>query len=211
MKDVHTRSVSILFGGIRPIVNGGTKVVLEYANRLAERGWKVNLVFALNGYGGSNPLKRIYYFLSLCKTILTNGRSVKNWFNLDDRVKEYFVNNLKYEEIPSADVYIATYVSTSLFLNKYPINTRRKYYFIQDYEIWERGWDEQRTKATYHYDMTKIVISGWLKDLLKQSGVESIKIPNGFDFNYFKMSVPIEQKNKYSITILYNRNPHKGI
>ena len=56
MKESNNCSVSILFGGIRPYVNGGTKVMLEYANRLTEKGWNVRLVFALGGYNGENIL-----------------------------------------------------------------------------------------------------------------------------------------------------------
>lgn len=211
MKDSGNRSVSILFGGIRPVVNGGTKVVLEYANRLVERGWDVRLVFAMNGYDGKNIFKRIYCLLSLLKSLVMYGRSVRNWFNLDSRVKELFVSKLDYKKVPSSDVYIATYVSTAPLLNKYPIEAKRKFYLIQDYEIWEKGWSEDKTRQTYHYDMTKFVISGWLKDLLKGEGVESIKIPNGFNFDYFKKTIPIEQKDKYCITVLYNKNPHKGV
>lgn len=209
--DNKNPSISILFGGIRPFVNGGTKVLLEYANRLADRGWKVRLVFAMNGGNSKNIFRKIYCFLSLCKTLIRYGRSVKNWFNLDNRVQEYFVSNLEFNNVPLSDVYLATYVSTAPILNRYPTESRKKFYLIQDYEIWEKGWDEKRTRQTYHYDMTKFVISDWLKRLLKEEGEDGIKLPNGFDFNYFKLTIPIEKKDKFCITILFNRNPHKGI
>lgn len=208
---MNQRSVSFLFGGIRPFVNGGTKVVLEYANRLSAYGWKVNLVFSLNGVGNKTLLEKLYYRLSMYKLLFKYGKSVKRWFTLDDKVEEVFVINLEYQNVPLSDVYVATYVSTSPYLNAYPIECKRKYYFIQGFEIWEKRWTEENTKKTYHYNMTKLVVSSWLKDLLIREGVESIIIPNGFDFNYFKLTVPIEEKDRYSITILYNKNPHKGI
>lgn len=208
MKNV---SVVFLFGNIRPYVNGGTKVVLEYANRLSNQGWKVQLVFSESGVGKKTLLEKIYFRISQYKLIYKYGKSVKRWFALDDKVEEIFVRNLDFCNIPRSDVYVATYVSTAPYLNTYPIECKRKFYFIQDYEVWEKSWDDQETRRTYHYDMTKLVISGWLKDLLKEEGVESVKIPNGFDFNHFRLTVPIEKKDKFSITILYNRNPHKGI
>ena len=204
-------SIAFIFGGIRPFVNGGTKVVLEYANRLSRLGWQVRLVFSMSGDGDKTFIEQIHFLLYQLKLIVKYGISVRNWFDLDKCVDEVYVKSLDYTDVPLSDVYVATYVSTAPFLNSYPIEAKRKFYFIQDYEIWGDNWTDDRTKETYHFDMTKLVISKWLHQLLSHEGVESIIVPNGFDFDYFKMTVPFENKDKYSITILYNENPHKGV
>lgn len=209
--EMNNKSVSFLLGGLRPTINGGTKVILEYANRLSENGWQVSLVYGVFQPEEKGIFNKIYHFLSVCKTIYKYGRSVKRWFHLNDCVKEIYVNNLDYNNVPYSDIYIATYVSTAPYLNKYPIDSSRKYYFIQDYEVWGKVWTGYRTRQTYGFSMTKFVISDWLKELLKEEGADSIKLANGFDFNFFKYIVPFDKKDKYSITILYSKNPHKGV
>lgn len=204
-------SIAFIFGGIRPFVNGGTKVVLEYANRLSKLGWQVRLVFSMSGDGAKTFIDHIHFLLYQLKLIVKYGISVRNWFDLDKSVAEVYVKSLNYADVPLSDVYVATYVSTAPFLNSYPIEAKRKFYFIQDYEIWGDNWTDDRTRGTYHFDMTKLVISTWLHQLLDHEGVESVIVPNGFDFDYFKMTIPYENKDRYSITILYNENPHKGV
>ena len=83
-----------------------------------------------------------------------------------------------------------------------------KFYLIQDREDWY-GFSEKQLKRTYRFQMTKIAISEWLRDYVQTTGETCAFIPNGLDFDYFKMTVPIETRNKYSVAMLWNADERK--
>lgn len=199
----------LLFG---PVLcpGGGMKIILEYSNRLVQSGYKVNIVYpATINWKKSNltyKIKSIYhYFLHEQR-----GWKCNRWFNLDSRVNEYHPWNLDYKNIPESDIYIATEVRTASYVAKYPINKDRKYYFIQDFENWHVTDEEVR--ATYHLPLNKIVIANWLSDIITNEEQEECTIvKNAFDFNYFKQSDPIENRDSCVVGTLYNPSPRKDI
>lgn len=191
---------------------GGFKVVLQYANLLSEDGYDIHIVYA-DSTKYKNIKWRIKYKL-LLKHILFQlniiKRSIRIWFPLDNRVKEHNVYSLDYNLVPKTDIYICTGVDTAPFLNRYPIPDRRKYYFIQDYEIW--GRTDKQVRETYHYSMNKIVISDWLRDILeKEEHIKCFLVPNGFNLKEFYLTIPIEYKNKYKLSLLYHEAVRKDI
>lgn len=188
---------------------GGYKVAYEYANRLISDGYRVNIV-----YSGSIFWKQKDIFHKVTNCIrylqqLLKGYSCRKWFPLDRRVKEVFTFSLNYRHIPKSDIYVATSPYTAMYLKDYPIDSGNKYYFIQDYENWGNVTDEI-LRQTYHYDLQKIVISTWLEKLMIDENLKCTLIPNGFDFSYFKLSVPIKDKDKFKIAMLYHTMERKG-
>lgn len=194
-----------------PSVNpaGGYKVAYEYANRLVADGHKVNIVYAGSIFWTQ---KTPYYKATNCIRYIQRwlkGYSCRNWFPLDKRVREVFALSLNFRHIPKSDIYIATSPHTAMYVKDYPVNPNNKYYFIQGYENWGDITDAMLHR-TYHYNMHKIVISRWLADIIKKDGLECDVVPNGFDFNYFRLTVPIEEKNPYSVVMTYNTIENKG-
>lgn len=186
---------------------GGYKVVYEYANRLVADGYRVNIV-----YSGSLfwMKKSLYFKLTNCVRYverLIKGYSGRRWFDLDKRVKEHFTFSLNYRHLPKSDIYVATSPYTAMYVKDYP--TDRKYYFIQDYENWGAVTDEI-LRSTYHYPMNKIVISNWLKKIIDEEKEDCALIPNGFDFNYFRYTKPIDKRDKFSVVMLYHEMERKG-
>ena len=186
---------------------GGYKVVYEYANRLAADGHRVNIV-----YSGSLFWKKksLYFKLTNCVRYLQmhiKGYGCRKWFKLDRRVKEHLTLSLNYRHLPKSDIYICTSPYTAMYVKDYP--TENKYYFIQDYENWGAVTDEKLIE-TYHYPLKKIVISNWLAKLMQEQGCKYTQIPNGFDFEYFKMTNSIENRERYSIGIMYRPAIVKG-
>lgn len=189
---------------------GGFKVVYEYANRCVRDGYKVNIVYDMFYYSRDASLfEKIKQLIRYTITQFTGHYSGRRWFNLDNRVKECFTRSMRYEDVPKSDVYVATAVDTSVYVNTYPVEKSRKLYFVQGYENWNISDEELR--KTYHYDMKIVVISHWLKQIMNEEGVDSLLIPNGFDFKYYEMTVPIERKDKFTITMLYHGDERKGI
>lgn len=186
---------------------GGYKVVYEYANRLVADGYKVHIVYAGSLFWTK---KNLYFKITNCVRYLQRlkkGYLGKEWFPIDKRVKEHFTFSLNQRHVPQADAYICTSPYTAMYLKNYIAD--KKIYFIQDYENWGNVTDEV-LRTTYHYPLKKIVISKWLKRLIEEEEHESTTlIPNGFDFEYFKLSVPIEKKERYRVTMLYHEMDRK--
>lgn len=186
---------------------GGYKVVYEYANRLVADGYRVNIV-----YSGSLfwMKKSLYFKLTNCVRYvqrLIKGYSGRRWFDLDKRVKEHFTFSLNYRHLPKSDIYVATSPYTAMYVKDYP--TDKKFYFIQDYENWGAVADDI-LRSTYHYPLKKIVISNWLREIICEESEKCEMIPNGFDFNYFRYTKPINTRDKFAVVMLYHEMERKG-
>lgn len=187
---------------------GGYKVAYEYANRLVGDGHKVNIV-----YSGSLFWKKKSPYFKLTNCIryieqLIKGYGCKAWFKLDKRVKERLTLSLNYRHVPKSDIYICTSPYTAMYVKDYPCD--KKFYFIQGYENWGNVTDEI-LRSTYHYPLKKITISNWLKKIITEEENEPCElIPNGFDTEQFRLSIPIEKKERYSVTMMYHTMEGKG-
>ena len=195
---------------------GGHKVVYEYANRLVTDGYQVDVVYPAYGFRYGNhglPYKlwRVCFAAAFFVLRKALGRySCRTWYRLDERVREHWVFSLKQKNVPVGDIYIATAVRTSIYLNTYKgVPDENKYYLIQGYENWGDITKEILLR-TYRFKFKKIVISSWLKEIMEQCGETCTLIPNGFDFDYFKLTVPIEQKERFTVCMVYSKVPLKG-
>ena len=201
--------ITFIFPGHAHNPCGGNKVVNEYANRLAADGHEVHLVYAGSIFWAK---KSLYFKLTNCYRYierLIKGYSCRGWFHLEKRVKEHFTFSLNYRHVPKSDAYVATSPYTAYYLNDYPISNKQKYYLIQDKEDWGPGL-RGILANTYHYPMQKITISNWLHEMLqKEFQEDSIVIPNGFDFSKFSLTIPIEQKHPYIVSMLYHEMERK--
>lgn len=203
------KSVTILLpdAGVKPA--GGFKIALDYANALSDAGYQVHVVYACTILLARQSLyMKIKMSLRWFKYIF--NYSAKEWHPLKNNIKEHFVFSLNYRNVPKTSIYVATAAGTSVYLNQYPIDARNKFYLIQDYETWCNS--DEFLRETYHYAMKKIVISNWLKDIISGQEKEQCHVvPNGFNPHLYKISIPIKEKDKYSISMLYNDRPQKDM
>ena len=198
--------------GKHPI--GGFKVVYEYANRLAADGYSIGVIYP--AYCSLIGESLFVTFLRRCKalwrffSILRTKTYLCNWFNLDDRVKEYWVWSLAEKYVPEADIYIATAINTAVYLNRYKhLSNDNKYYFIQGFETWG-GATRDQVIETYHFPMNKIVIAHWLEDIIHQVGEKCTLVYDGFDFQYFRKYKDLNLRNRFTICMLYHTSEGKG-
>lgn len=199
-------------GSINP--SGGYKVVFEYANRFATAGYDVSIVYP--AYSFKFNESRVVAFLRRCKALiryfvwgLTKKYSGRKWFNLDERVKERWVWSLACR-LPSSDAYVATAVTTSVYLQRHTeISVEKKFYLIQHFEKWGRATTKD-VLDTYRYPLRKIVIASWLEKIVQEIGEECALIPNGFDFNYFQKMHDIASRNSFTVCMLYHLSDWKG-
>ncbi|MBQ8628672.1 MAG: glycosyltransferase family 4 protein [Prevotella sp.] len=206
------KSITFLFPGFKYVPVGGYKIPLEYANMLSDDGYDVHIVYGESvKYAQGVPFfvsLRLHLRILLLKFGIKK-RSIRIWFPLNKGIKEHPVYTLDYKHVPKTDIYICTAVDTAPFLNQYPISSNYKYYFIQGYETW--GRTDNDVRETYHYDMNKIVISSWLKEIVSDEEKEPcVLVRNGFDTDCFYISKPIEERGRYEVSMLYHKEEMKG-
>lgn len=207
------KSVTFVFNNIYPHPVGGPKVVFEYANRLANDGWEVYIVYNYIPHSKRFYSKWYHTVKDGIKFHFNKRRGIlptcRNWFPLNNRVHEVFAADIDYAHVPKTSLYIATALPTAKPVSQYPVSDSRKFYLIQGYEKFGDRSDEE-VRETYHYPLKKFAVSQWLRDILiNEEHVECTLIPNGFNFNQFNLSIPIESKDKYKISMMYHTSASK--
>ncbi len=189
---------------------GGPKVVFEYANRFVADGYQVHIVMPASLLWWESSLKeKIKVGIRFPYAFISKRHLPYKWFKLDCRIRIHYVFSLHQCFVPKTDIYIATAIETSEYLNTYKgVPTKNKFYFVQHFEDWTLS--SERVKKSYTYPLNKIVIARWLRDIIKEGGNEAELVENGFDFSEFKLIIPIEHKDRMSVTMLYHPLEKKG-
>lgn len=183
--------------------SGGVRVLAHYAQGLLQNGHKV-LVVA--------PAPR------------PNGRvdKLKNKFGLffDRRPPNHFdrlgipvkmlsrYRAIKKSDVPDADIVVATWWKTAVWVKEFPLSKGRKVHFVQDYEIW--NGQKAAVDAALALPFPKITISRWLVNILEGLGQShSEVIANGVDHELF-WSPSRERPLKPTVGFVYTDNSRKG-
>lgn len=211
------KSACFLTGGVDICPIGGYKVVYEYANRLVRKGWDVAIVYPMVQTGNLYPrflfrhpkaIKQLWRYWTSFRHGKEDGGS---WFPLDSRVKKIYPlqNSPRVaRRLPQGTKFIATYIPTVVDLNRFDVPESCKFNFVQGFEAWGE-WTSEKVFETYRYPMTKIAISQWLADTVAEAGAKAIVVPNGLDFEYFRLSRPISERAPASIAMLWHIEPQK--
>ena len=102
------------------------------------------------------------------------------------------------------DAVFATAIETAYALNYVKsIPDKHKFYLIQGFENWNSKTDEY-VYNSYTFPFTKIVIAKWLQERVEKTGNTATIIQNGLDFDYFKLTVPIESRKPTEVAMLYH-------
>jgi len=178
---------------------GGMRIIFEYANRLQSNGHDVTVVSSIVPF---NPYKgefkwfyfkyRIRYALDFLKNKIEKP---ENLFKVNFKIK--YIPYPSKIFLPQADIYIATSWTSSFLVDKLSSKSK-KFYLVQDYEIWNSN--KKLVDESYTLPLKKIVVSTYLKNLLKNKfNEDSDVVLNGIDFTKFDNP----QKNSFSVkTIL---------
>ena len=190
-------------------LTGGVRVVGIYSQLLAERGHKVNVLYPSPR---SKSLKqKVKIFL---KSLLGKPPVELTCPYFDHQNASMhelpFHENITQDDIPDADVVIATFWNTAEWVAKFPESKGQKIYFIQHYEV--HPWlPVERVKQTFKLPFKKIVVSGWIADCLKNHEdvmVEAIVL-NGVDSKQF-FSPEREKSTRATVGFMYSPRHYKG-
>jgi len=163
---------------------GGIRVVAIYAERLQQRGHNVLVVSTPKR---PVPLKERIKSLIKGKGWVSSGTGSSHFDNLavEHKVLEKYrpVSN---EDVPDADVVIATWWETAEWVKQFQPSKGGKFYFVQHHET-HKGQPVRRVKATYKLPFKKITISNWLMDIMRNEyGDNDVAlVPNSVDYNFF--------------------------
>ncbi len=170
-------------------LTGGVKIVLEYANRLTERGHYVTVIYPLIPYyfsENSFEIKDHYWRMRGLAANLVRGNHI-DWFPLKAKLNRipWFSDRF----LPDGDVVVATAWPTSYSVHRMSKSKGLKFYFIQGYEIWQGH--NQEIDNSYRLPFKQLVIASWLKELMQKK---------------FKRETPYQITNGINTEHFYNKN-----
>lgn len=213
MKKTKKRQLLILLPGKDNNPMGGYKVAYQYADHFAEK-YDVHILY---NHVTEDFLK--LHFLKKTKAIC--GYIIKKslrkyhageWYNFKNKIKKDFVfiyRPYAFRKYKKDSIVFATALSTSYSLaNIKRFNKKNCFYLIQDYEKWN-GVTDEYVMNSYKLGLNNIVISDGLEDIVKSTGFSAHKVYNGLDFEYFKMTNPIEKRKSYEVAMLYHTDDRK--
>jgi glycosyltransferase involved in cell wall biosynthesis len=195
---------------------GGYKVIYEYANYFVSTGSDVHILYPheRGTYFHSkerSPFYKIKNWLGFYYHRSRNEYRAGEWFNFSHAVQKDFcfiINDHALKKYPKDSLCFASSVETAYELHAVKrIASKNKFYLIQDFENW--NVPDEAVYESYKFPMHKIVISQWLKEKVEMAGSSATVIPNGFNFDYFKLSNPVQNRNKTEICMLYHRDDRK--
>lgn len=207
------KTVTFLLPRTGEVPIGGFKVVYEYANRMICDGYEVNIVYGIASRSNLKfCIRMAYYFCRFfrwLKYLFFVSYKPDRWFKTDSRIKHILRYRLNKSSIPETMYLFATSWSTAYWVNEYDkIDPHNKFYLIQAFEDWNTT--KEHVLQTWKMPLQKIVIAPWLQKIAEDIGEEAELIENGLDQNTFYLTVPIEKKDKYSVTMMWHELPLKA-
>jgi glycosyltransferase involved in cell wall biosynthesis len=157
--------VKICFVMACAYMDGGTRVIATYADRLKKRGHDVTVISA------PRPQPNFRQRLQSLSRLQGWGfprqsrqASHLDLVDVDHRVIDR-CRPVTDEDIPDGDVVIATWWETAEWVRDLSPAKGAKVYFIQHHELFFDGQPGERVAATWRMPLRKITISRWLQEL----------------------------------------------
>lgn len=184
--------------------SGGIDVIYKYVNLLSKKGndiivYKEIKSFNMHRYNNrlKNNIHQIYCSLKAINASFAPKQNDKFVWKITDKT------------VRNADVIIATSWPTAYTVKKLSKEKGDKYYFIQDFEIWD---NRKLGLESYILPLKKIVISTWINQQLKASlGIGPFPVVvNGIDTNkYHSKNYNCEQNNRPVQFLMLNHTLEK--
>jgi glycosyltransferase involved in cell wall biosynthesis len=133
-------------------IAGGVRAILTYADRLAADGHEVQVVVPAKGRS---------------RALWRSLRDVKPDWMPGFRARISWVDRWRAAALPDGDAVIATAWQSAAAVAAAPARCGRKFYFVQHYESLYHG-ESEAVDATYRLPLRKVVISTWLRDVMRE-------------------------------------------
>jgi glycosyltransferase involved in cell wall biosynthesis len=177
-------------------IAGGVRAILTYADRLAAQGHEVTLV-------------------------VPTGRQVTAWWRNARgapvdwmpglRARVVWVPGWSADVLPSGDAIVATAWQSAPVAADAPERCGAKFYLVQHYESLHHG-DPTRVDATYRLPLAKIVISTWLRDVMRERfGCDAELLVTPVDRALFHRVAVTVTTSRPRVLMLHHTYPWKGV
>lgn len=191
-------------------LTGGARVIALYSQALAKMGHDVRVIA-----GRHEPDRLRTKIKKWLRGEYRSARSSESQphhraADVDVRILERF-RPVVDSDVPEGDVVIATWWETAEWVNRLEARKGAKVYFIQHHETFEY-MPVDRVRATYRMPLHKIVIAGWLRDLMASEYRDPTVdlVPNSVDRSQF-FAPPRGKQAKPTVGFLYSTAPFKGV
>lgn len=185
---------------------GGFKIMYEYANRLSKKGYSIHLYYPLK----TRFMKYRLPFVVRWIMSKIEGFGTYRWFDFEPKITMSYINSVSDRTIADADVVIATWWSAAAAMGQLNPSKGKKINLIQGFENWE-GNEDLLYESYDMKDTTNVVVASYLKKIVENHTKNPvILIPNSIDTDIFKVTRNIEERNPYSICMLYSEQEIKG-
>ena len=194
---------------------GAIRVIVEYANRLSERGHEVLILypfFPLNYRHGINLLNTLRFFRKVLRFFL-GLRDILNKSDLfaDKNFKVKQIPIIRSMFIPDADFIITSFWPAAMKIGKFNKKKGEKIYFLQANEssfISSEKWVRKSFDFPFHF----LSVSNYNRKVIKEKyGVDAEVILNGINFSVFYNENKDFNKETINISFINNLNPVKKI
>jgi glycosyltransferase involved in cell wall biosynthesis len=177
-------------------IAGGVRAILTYADRLVGAGHEVTLV------------------------VPAGGRAAAWWRNVRGRPPQWvpgfrprirWVPRWSAGTLPEGDAIVATAWQSAPVVAAAPARCGEKFYLVQHYESLYHG-DPASVDATYRLPLVKIVISTWLRDVMRERfGSDAEVVVTPVDPALFHR-VPVEvTTSRPRVLMLHHEYAWKGV
>ena len=187
---------------------GGDRVIAIHAQRLKQRGHDVLVISRPKGRPRLRQqvksLLKGQGWISVAKNEPTHFDGLDFPCEVVDRYRP-----ITDSDVPDADVVIATWWETAEWVWRLSPSKGVKVHFMQDYEVW--GGDAEQVNASCRLPIPKIVIIGWVRDLLQQKFNQRplALIPNSVETEKFN-APPRRKQSIPTVGLTYTTMYNKG-
>lgn len=189
---------------------GGVRVVAVYAQKLAERGHEVTVIS--RAFHDPPIMKRLVRHITQGK--LRPDRKSRTLLPHHPGIRHVEIDRkfpIDPEQVPDADVIIATWWETAYAVADLPASKGRKFYFVQHHEV-HSHLPRHISRGSYYLPLKKITISQWLVDTMADTygDTDVALVENSVDLDLFH--APVRDKNaRPTVGLMYSTTPFKGV
>ena len=201
--------INIILPLFARVPSGGTKIMYEYASRLSEKGFNVQIYNCLKTPYYPYSKYKPFFIRKLISFFYDKNKPKPNWFSFDKEVKFNFINNISDDQVRDADIILFTWWALADPVNKLSESKGNKINIIQDYETWTGH--ENLVHDSYKKDnITNIAISKFVYNIVKSFDSKVSFIPNAIDLLKFSCRKPILKRSNNSFIMMYSKEYRKG-
>lgn len=188
---------------------GGTRVIATYAQRLQARGHAVTVVSNAPALPGWRERWRAWRRGRAAPRASAGGGHLAS-SGVAHRVLER-PRPITAADVPDADVVIATWWETAIWMHALPGSKGKPVHLIQGYEVWTGGDVRERVHAALRLPNRKVVVSGALARELQEAvgALDWSVVPNAVDLRHFD-APPRARSATPTVGFIYARSPIKG-